>query len=92
MPREFVFRNRQCYAAYFILAVIEMLKYAVKEDYESAKSEIKLIPISLEFIKPEKKSNKKSKSGNINEKEALPKTLMSGNSKKKKKLLELQKK
>ena len=55
MPREYVFKNRLCYAAYFILAVIEMLKYAVKEDYDSAKTEIKLIPISLEFIKPEKK-------------------------------------
>jgi hypothetical protein len=30
MPREFVFRNRQCYSAYFMLAVIEMLKYAIK--------------------------------------------------------------
>jgi hypothetical protein len=49
MPREFVFRNRQCYAAYFILAIIEMLKYAVKEDYESAKTDINLIPILLEY-------------------------------------------
>jgi hypothetical protein len=56
MPREFVFRNRKAYSAYFILAVIEMLKYAVKEDYESSKTEIKLIPISLDFIKPETKS------------------------------------
>ena len=34
-----------------ILAVIEMLKYAVKEDYESAKTEINMIPIALEYIR-----------------------------------------
>ena len=78
MPREFVFRNRQCYSAYFILAVIEMLKYAVKEDYESAKSEIKLIPITLEYIRQEKKGPKNKKSN-------LPK-VMNANSKKKKKI------
>lgn len=72
MPREFVFRNRKAYAAYFVLAVIEMLKYAVKEDYESSRTEINLIPISLEFIKPEKKSK------------ALPKTMKSSSKKKKK--------
>jgi len=64
MPREFVFRNRNCYSAYFILAVIEMLKYAVKEDYASAKTEINLIPVALEFTVNEKRNKK-----------ALPKTM-----------------
>ena len=60
MPREMVFKNRKCYAAYFILAVVEMLKYAVKEDYESAKTEINLIPIVLEYNKPESKKKPKT--------------------------------
>lgn len=60
MPRELVFKNRTCYAAYFILAVVEMLKYAVKEDYESSKTEISLIPIQLEYHKPEIKSKPKT--------------------------------
>jgi ABC-type Fe3+-citrate transport system substrate-binding protein len=33
--KDDVFKNRETYAGYFILAVVEMLKYAVKEDYES---------------------------------------------------------
>lgn len=73
MPREFVFRNRQCYSAYFVLAVIEMLKYSIKEDYESSRTEINLIPITLEYLKFEKKGKK-----------SLPQ-LMSDSSKKKKK-------
>ena len=77
MPREFVFRNRKCYAAYFMLAVIEMLKYAVKEDYESSKTEINLIPIVFEYVKSEPKGKKSKKN--------LPK-VMHENSKKKKKL------
>ena len=47
-----------------------MLKYAVKEDYESAKTEINLIPIVLEYNKPESKkkprtagASKKKKKG-----------------------------
>ena len=56
-----------------------MLKYAVKEDYESAKTEIKLIPITLEYIRIEKKIKSKSKKAN------LPK-VMNANSKKKKKI------
>lgn len=32
---EKVFSAREPYSGYFILAVVEMLKYAVKEDYES---------------------------------------------------------
>lgn len=47
-----VLRNRESYAGFFILAVVEMLKYAVKEDYENAKTEINLMPIELEYIKP----------------------------------------
>lgn len=31
-----------------------MLKYAVKEDYDNAKTEINLLPIELEYIKPSK--------------------------------------
>jgi|LauGreDrversion4_2_1035121.scaffolds.fasta_scaffold290029_1 hypothetical protein len=50
--REEVFKSREPYAGYFILAVIEMLKYAVKEDYENQKTEIQLIPIALEYVKP----------------------------------------
>lgn len=42
-----------------------MLKYAVKEDYESSKTEINMIPITLDYIKQEKKGSKK----------ALPKTM-----------------
>jgi hypothetical protein len=54
-----------------------MLKYAVKEDYESSKTEINLIPITLDYIKQEKKGSKS----------ALPKTMNQvKNSKKKKKL------
>jgi hypothetical protein len=47
-----VLRNREEYAGFFILATIEMLKYAVKEDYENAKTEIQLSPISLEYNRP----------------------------------------
>jgi len=59
MPKEFIFRNRQSYAAYFILAVIEMLKYAVREDFESSRSEIKLMPIRLEYYPSDKAGYKK---------------------------------
>lgn len=59
MPKEFIFRNRQSYAAYFILAVIEMLKYAVREDFESSRSEIKLMPIKLEYYASDKAGYKK---------------------------------
>ena len=83
MPREFVFRNRQTYAAYFILAIIEMMKYAAKEDYESSKTDINVINITLEYIKPEKKGNRS--------KSALPKT-MKDSSKKKKKIQHLKNK
>lgn len=34
-PREDVLGDREKYAGYFILAIIEMLKYAIKEDYEN---------------------------------------------------------
>ena len=44
--------SRKEYAGFYILAVIEMLKYAVKEDYENSKTEIQLIPIQFEYIKP----------------------------------------
>ena len=66
MPREFVFRNRKAYSSYFILAVIEMLKYAVKEDYESQRTEVKMMPITLEYIKPESKCKKPKIGGNQN--------------------------
>ncbi|CDW90096.1 UNKNOWN [Stylonychia lemnae] len=51
-PREGVFQNRESYAGFFILAVIEMLKYAIKEDYENQRTEMQLIPIILEYTKP----------------------------------------
>jgi len=41
MPRELVFGNRKSYAGYFLLAVIEMLKYEIKEDWENSKTELK---------------------------------------------------
>ena len=47
-----VLTNREAYAGFYILAVIEMLKYAVKEDYDNARTEISLMPIELEYIKP----------------------------------------
>lgn len=47
-----VLKNREAYAGFYILAVIEMLKYAVKEDYDNARTEISLMPIELEYIKP----------------------------------------
>ena len=40
---------------------IEMLKYAVKEDYENSKTEIKLMPITLEFAKPNREKEQKQK-------------------------------
>jgi hypothetical protein len=72
MPREFVFRNRQSYSAYFILAVTEMLKYAIKEDYESSKTDIALMPCELEYIIPTSKTK------------SLPKTMKSTSKKRKK--------
>ena len=72
-----MFRNRECYASYFILAVIEMLKFAIKEDYESQRTEVKLISIALEHTKNEKKGR--------NGKQQLP-SKMGGDSKKKKKM------
>ena len=38
--RDTVLSNRKEYAGFYILAVIEMLKYAVKEDYDNSKTEI----------------------------------------------------
>lgn len=38
-----------------------MLKYAVCEDYENAKSEINLIACELEYIKPSKKAKMQNK-------------------------------
>lgn len=52
-------KNREAYAGFYILAVVEMLKYAVKEDYDNSRTEINLMPIELEYIKPIKgKMNK----------------------------------
>lgn len=42
-----------------------MLKYAVKEDYENSKSEIKLLPITLEFVKPNREKEQKAKEANF---------------------------
>jgi hypothetical protein len=45
------------------LTVVEMLKYAVREDYENCRSEINLIPIEVEYTQPSKgkKMNKNFK-------------------------------
>ena len=48
-----VLSNRQEYGGFYILAVVEMLKYAVKEDYENSKTEIQVSPIEFEYIRPE---------------------------------------
>ena len=66
-----IFRNRKCYAAYFILAVTEMLKYAVKEDYESARTEINLIPITLEYVKKETSKKKKKKGVDLKKRQEM---------------------
>ena len=57
-----------------------MLKYAVKEDYESARTEINMLPITLEYIKPEFKQKKGRGS-----RSHLPQ-VMKANSKKRKKM------
>ena len=45
-----------------MLAIIEMLKYAVKEDYDNCRSEINLIPVEVEYNQPNKgKMNKNFK-------------------------------
>jgi hypothetical protein len=45
-----------------MLAIIEMLKYAVKEDYDNCRSEINLIPVEVEYTQPIKgKMNKNFK-------------------------------
>ena len=51
-----VLRNRDAYTGYFLLTVVEMLKYAVKEDYDNARSEINLLPVELTFNKPSKQA------------------------------------
>ena len=38
--KQQVLGNRVDYAGFYILSVIEMLKYAVKEDYDNTRSEI----------------------------------------------------
>ena len=38
--RSNVLSNREEYAGFYILATLEMLKFAVKEDYENARTEI----------------------------------------------------
>ena len=47
VPRMKILANREAYAGFFILATVEMLKYAVCEDYENAKSEINLVACEL---------------------------------------------
>ena len=45
-----------------MLAIIEMLKYAVKEDYDNCRSEINLIPVEVDYTQPNKgKMNKNFK-------------------------------
>ena len=44
-----VLSNRAEYTGLFMLTIIEMLKYAVKEDYDNCRSEINLIPVEVEY-------------------------------------------
>jgi hypothetical protein len=60
-----VLRNREEYAGFYILAVIEMLKYAVKEDYENAKSEIQMMSCQLEYCKPSQTVKRDLKNANF---------------------------
>lgn len=47
--RNKVLSNRDEYTGLFLLTIIEMLKYAVKEDYDNCRSEINLIPVEVEY-------------------------------------------
>lgn len=58
IPYEFVFRNRDSYSAYFILAIVEMIKFAVKEDYESSRTDNQFIKINVEQKQMFGKSNR----------------------------------
>lgn len=40
MNRNIVLSNREQYSGFYILATLEMLKFAVREDYENSKTEI----------------------------------------------------
>eukprot|EP00347_Sterkiella_histriomuscorum_P015353 403357339 len=51
-PRDQVLHSRESYAGFYILAVLEMLKYSIKEDYDNQRTEMQLIPIILEYTKP----------------------------------------
>ena len=50
--KQQVLGNRVDYAGFYILSVIEMLKYAVKEDYDNTRSEIQVMGCQLEYCKP----------------------------------------
>jgi hypothetical protein len=63
--RAKILKNRVEYAGFFILAVIEMLKYAVKEDYENSKSEIKLLPVTMEYIRLSNKAKLEQQKANF---------------------------
>lgn len=52
--RTTVLSNREEYSGFYILATLEMLKFAVKEDYENSKTEIQLMPIEFSYIRPQK--------------------------------------
>ena len=56
--RSNVLSNREEYAGFYILATLEMLKFAVKEDYENARTEIQLMPIEFSYVKPSKATRK----------------------------------
>jgi hypothetical protein len=57
--------NREQYAGFYILAVIEMLKYAVKEDYDNAKTEIQIMSCQLEYCKPSQTVKRDLKNANF---------------------------
>lgn len=52
--RSTILSNRKEYAGFYTLATLEMLKFAVKEDYDNAKTEIQLMPIEFTYVKPSK--------------------------------------
>lgn len=60
-----VLSNREQYAGFYILSTLEMLKFAVKEDYENAKTEIKLMPIEFSFVRPQRATRKDLQNANF---------------------------
>ena len=49
IPYEFVFRNRDSYSAYFMLALVEMIKFGILEDYQSSRTDNQFIKVNIEY-------------------------------------------